>query len=108
MNSPSSVRRISECFIKPPPIPSNESNAICYLSPWDILMLSSHYIQNGESVGSSKWVRNKFDGQLTSCPGREGGGSINLEMCLPPTVMAVLESDDEFLNSVSLQTVSTF
>ncbi|KAI9106556.1 hypothetical protein K1719_022084 [Acacia pycnantha] len=46
MNSPSSVRRISECFIKPP-IPSNDSNPICYLSPWDILMLSSHYIQKG-------------------------------------------------------------
>ncbi|KAI9106991.1 hypothetical protein K1719_022519 [Acacia pycnantha] len=46
MNSPSSVRRISECFIKPP-IPSNDSKPICYLSPWDILMLSSHYIQKG-------------------------------------------------------------
>ncbi|KAI9070571.1 hypothetical protein K1719_047465 [Acacia pycnantha] len=46
MNSQPAVRRISECFIKPP-LPSNDSNPICYLSPWDLLMLSAHYIQKG-------------------------------------------------------------
>ncbi|TKY75045.1 acetyltransferase protein [Spatholobus suberectus] len=40
------VRRISECFVKPHR-PTEESNQICYLTPWDILMLSTHYIQKG-------------------------------------------------------------
>jgi len=40
------VRRISECLVKPHP--SNQvSNQICHLTPWDIVMLSTHYIQKG-------------------------------------------------------------
>ena len=43
MNSPAVLRR-SECFIKPHQ-PTKES--VCYLTPWDIAMLSAHYIQKG-------------------------------------------------------------
>ncbi|XP_027356367.1 uncharacterized acetyltransferase At3g50280-like [Abrus precatorius] len=40
------VHRVSECFIKPQHSPE-ESNQICYLTPWDIAKFSTHYIQKG-------------------------------------------------------------
>jgi hypothetical protein len=45
MDTPS-PELVSECFIKPYP-PIENSKQICYLAPWDIVMLSSHYIQKG-------------------------------------------------------------
>ncbi|KAI9106654.1 hypothetical protein K1719_022182 [Acacia pycnantha] len=62
----------------------------------------------GKALGVLSGYANKFDGKVTSYPGREGGGSIDLEMCLPPALMTALESDDEFINYVSVQTVSAF
>ncbi|KAK4279944.1 hypothetical protein QN277_011638 [Acacia crassicarpa] len=62
----------------------------------------------GKALGVRSGYANKFDGKVTSYPGREGGGSIDLEMCLSPAFMTALESDDEFINYVSLQTVSGF
>ncbi|KAK8684093.1 hypothetical protein V6N13_040130 [Hibiscus sabdariffa] len=44
---------------------------------------------------------NKFDGKVSSYPGREGGASIDLEVCLPPCSMDALESDEEFMASVT-------
>ena len=44
---------------------------------------------------------NKFDGQIAAFPGREGGGSIDLQVCLLPEVMELLESDEEFQQVVS-------
>ena len=44
---------------------------------------------------------NKFDGQIAAFPGREGGGSIDLEVGLLPEVMELLESDEEFQQVVS-------
>ncbi|MFS7951804.1 putative transferase [Helianthus anomalus] len=43
----------------------------------------------------------KFDGKVTSYPGREGRGSIDLEVCLLPENMAAFESDEEFLSIVN-------
>ncbi|CBI19493.3 unnamed protein product, partial [Vitis vinifera] len=40
------VRLISECFIKPK-FTSEETNEPCYLTPWDLAMLSVNYIQKG-------------------------------------------------------------
>ncbi|KAK7410047.1 hypothetical protein VNO78_00526 [Psophocarpus tetragonolobus] len=40
------VGSVSECLIKPLG-QADESNNICYLTPWDIAMLSMHYIQKG-------------------------------------------------------------
>ncbi|OAY84156.1 putative acetyltransferase [Ananas comosus] len=37
------VHTISTCTVKPPPRPRR----ICHLTPWDIAMLSAHYIQKG-------------------------------------------------------------
>ncbi|KAG1346456.1 hypothetical protein COCNU_06G002850 [Cocos nucifera] len=44
---------------------------------------------------------NKFDGKISAFPGREGGGSVELEVCLAPDTMAALLQDDEFMRYVS-------
>ncbi|KAL5074738.1 hypothetical protein RYX36_013722 [Vicia faba] len=56
----------------------------------------------GKALAVRSGYGNKFDGKITSYPGREGGGSIDLEVCLSPDKMMVLESDEEFMNSVSV------
>ncbi|KAI9106675.1 hypothetical protein K1719_022203 [Acacia pycnantha] len=40
----------------------------------------------GKALGVRSGYANKYDGKVTSYPGREGGGSIDLEICLPPGV----------------------
>ncbi|KAJ4966507.1 hypothetical protein NE237_018356 [Protea cynaroides] len=44
---------------------------------------------------------NKFDGKVSLYPGREGGGSVDLEVNLPAESMTALESDPEFMDAVS-------
>uniref|UniRef100_A0A2C9URA4 Uncharacterized protein n=1 Tax=Manihot esculenta TaxID=3983 RepID=A0A2C9URA4_MANES len=44
---------------------------------------------------------NKFDGKISAFPGREGGGSVDLEVTLSPETMAGIECDDEFMQYVS-------
>ncbi|XP_010256629.1 PREDICTED: BAHD acyltransferase DCR [Nelumbo nucifera] len=44
---------------------------------------------------------NKFDGKISAFPGREGGGSVDLEVCLAPETMEGLEKDSEFMQYVS-------
>lgn len=44
---------------------------------------------------------NKFDGKISAFPGREGGGSVDLEVVLSPETMAGIESDLEFMQYVS-------
>ncbi|XP_027368287.1 uncharacterized acetyltransferase At3g50280-like [Abrus precatorius] len=44
--STSAVQRVSECFIKPQK-PTKDSDETCYLTPWDLAMLSMQYIQRG-------------------------------------------------------------
>lgn len=44
---------------------------------------------------------NKFDGKISAFPGREGGGSVDLEVVLAPATMAGLENDAEFMQYVS-------
>ena len=46
MSTPPKIRYISECFIKPQ-YALEESKRPFYLSPWDLTMLSAHYIQKG-------------------------------------------------------------
>ncbi|KAG6499891.1 uncharacterized acetyltransferase At3g50280-like [Zingiber officinale] len=43
---------------------------------------------------------NKFDGKMSAFPGREGGGSVELEVCLAPETMATLLRDNEFMSYV--------
>ncbi|XP_059456641.1 uncharacterized acetyltransferase At3g50280 [Corylus avellana] len=44
---------------------------------------------------------NKFDGKISAFPGRESGGSVDLEVVLAAETMAVLEADSEFMQYVS-------
>ncbi|XP_061362818.1 BAHD acyltransferase DCR [Gastrolobium bilobum] len=45
---------------------------------------------------------NKFDGKISAFPGREGNGSVDLEVVLAPETMAGLENDMEFMQYVTL------
>ncbi|RDX96227.1 BAHD acyltransferase DCR, partial [Mucuna pruriens] len=44
---------------------------------------------------------NKFDGKISAFPGREGNGSVDLEVVLAPATMAGLENDMEFMQYVT-------
>ncbi|KAK4798533.1 hypothetical protein SAY86_030859 [Trapa natans] len=44
---------------------------------------------------------NKFDGKFSAFPGREGGGSTDIEVVLSPQTMASLEADQELMQYVS-------
>ncbi|XP_026663848.2 uncharacterized acetyltransferase At3g50280-like isoform X2 [Phoenix dactylifera] len=54
----------------------------------------------GKAVAARSGSANKFDGKVTSYSGWEGGGSVDLEICLVPESMSVLESDEEFRSAV--------
>ncbi|KMT11340.1 hypothetical protein BVRB_5g106730 [Beta vulgaris subsp. vulgaris] len=56
----------------------------------------------GKAVALRSGYANKFVGKVTSYEGYEGGGSVDLEICLPPDSMKALESDEEFMNAVCL------
>ncbi|KAK6943534.1 hypothetical protein RJ641_024636 [Dillenia turbinata] len=45
---------------------------------------------------------NKFDGKISAFPGREGNGSVDLEVVLKPETMSGLELDPEFMQYVSV------
>ncbi|KAK2445616.1 putative acetyltransferase [Trifolium repens] len=53
----------------------------------------------GKVLGVRTGYANKFDGKITSFPSQEGGGSIDLEVCLSPNKMMALETDEEFMSS---------
>ena len=79
-----------------------------FFDPYSVLMGSSpRFNKYGNEFGMGKAVAlrsgyaNKFDGKVSAYPGYEGGGSIDLEICLLPQNMANLESDLEFINSIS-------
>ncbi|GAA0149947.1 hypothetical protein LIER_08995 [Lithospermum erythrorhizon] len=44
---------------------------------------------------------NKFDGKISAFPGRDGNGSVDLEVVLAPSTMAGLELDLDFIQYVS-------
>ncbi|KAJ4826332.1 hypothetical protein Tsubulata_036912 [Turnera subulata] len=56
----------------------------------------------GKAVALRSGYANKFSGKVSAYPGHEGGGSVELEICLPPEIMTALESDKEFVDAVSL------
>ncbi|TXG52442.1 hypothetical protein EZV62_021611 [Acer yangbiense] len=51
----------------------------------------------GKAVTLRSGYANKWNGKVSSYPGQEGGGSVDLEVCLPPYLMHALESDEEFM-----------
>ncbi|KAK2391721.1 putative acetyltransferase [Trifolium repens] len=80
-----------------------------FFDPYTVMMGSSprfNMYGNEFGMGKALAVRsgyaNKFDGKITSYPGQEGGGSIDLEVCLSPNKMMALEADEEFISSTSM------
>lgn len=55
----------------------------------------------GKGLAVLSGYANKFDGKVTLYAGREGGGSMDLEVCLLPENMAVFESDEEIMSVVN-------
>jgi len=46
---------------------------------------------------------NKFDGKISAFPGRDGTGTVDLEVVLAPETMEALESDPEFTRYATCQ-----
>ncbi|XP_076959270.1 putative acetyltransferase At3g50280 [Bidens hawaiensis] len=55
----------------------------------------------GKAVAARSGCANKADGKITMFPGREGGGSMGVEVCLLPEYMMGLECDEEFINGLN-------
>ncbi|XP_020522838.1 BAHD acyltransferase DCR, partial [Amborella trichopoda] len=98
-----SVRAHLEVWMKAPR-PYHLSN----FDPFSIVVGSSPRFpmyQNDFGWGIPLAVRsgnaNKFDGKISAYQGREGEGSMDMEVCLAPQVMTALESDQEFLAAVT-------
>ncbi|XP_016487443.1 putative acetyltransferase At3g50280 [Nicotiana tabacum] len=79
-----------------------------FFDPCSIMMGSSpRFDMYGNEFGLGKGVAlrsgyaNKFDGKVSLYQGIEGDGSMDLEVCLLPEFMASLESDEEFIDSLS-------
>ncbi|PON65049.1 Transferase [Parasponia andersonii] len=53
----------------------------------------------GKAVAIRSGYANKFDGKISGYPGHEGGGSIDLEICLLTATMCALECDKEFMEA---------
>ncbi|GMN37722.1 hypothetical protein TIFTF001_007047 [Ficus carica] len=77
--------------------------------PYSVMMGSSpRFNKYGSEFGMGKALAlrsgyaHKFDGKVSCYPGREGGGSIDLEMCLLPDTMCALENDTEFMEAAGL------
>ncbi|KAG6596358.1 BAHD acyltransferase DCR [Cucurbita argyrosperma subsp. argyrosperma] len=59
----------------------------------------------GRPIAVRSGRANKFDGKISAFPGRDGNGSIDLEIVLSPETMAGLERDPDFMQYVSTTTV---
>ncbi|KAI4353240.1 hypothetical protein L6164_002205 [Bauhinia variegata] len=55
----------------------------------------------GKPLAVRSGKANKFDGKISAFPGREGNGSVDLEVVLAPETMAGLENDMEFMQYVT-------
>lgn len=56
----------------------------------------------GKALAVRSGFANKTEGKIMFFPGRESGGSIDLEICLSSQSMGCLESDKDFMQTVSL------
>nr|GEY60133.1 uncharacterized acetyltransferase At3g50280-like [Tanacetum cinerariifolium] len=54
----------------------------------------------GKGLAVLSGYANKFDGKVTLYEGREGGGSMDLEVCMLPENMDCFECDEEFMSLV--------
>ncbi|KAF8693957.1 hypothetical protein HU200_038602 [Digitaria exilis] len=56
----------------------------------------------GAPVAVRSGAGNKLDGVVTVYQGHEGGGSIGVEVCMSPEVLARLDADGEFMEAVHM------
>ncbi|KAI3821186.1 hypothetical protein L1987_08745 [Smallanthus sonchifolius] len=56
----------------------------------------------GKAVAARSGCTNKLDGKITMYPGREGGGSMDVEVCLLPEYMKNIESDEELMSALMM------
>lgn len=54
-------------------------------------------------VAARSGLMNKTDGLMTMYPGREGGGSIDVEVCLLPEYMIDFQCDEEFNSAYQVE-----
>ncbi|KAK1407594.1 hypothetical protein QVD17_39214 [Tagetes erecta] len=54
----------------------------------------------GKAVAARSGLMNKSDGGVTMYPGREGDGSMDVEVCLLPGYMVDLECDEELISAL--------
>ena len=54
----------------------------------------------GKAVAARSGGANKCDGRITMFPGRNGGGSMDVEVSLLPEYMMDLVNDHEFINAL--------
>ncbi|KAK1407586.1 hypothetical protein QVD17_39206 [Tagetes erecta] len=55
----------------------------------------------GKAVAARSGCTNKRDGKITMFPGRESGGSMELEVCLFPEYMKNIECDGELMSALA-------
>ncbi|KAJ0640430.1 putative shikimate O-hydroxycinnamoyltransferase [Helianthus annuus] len=55
----------------------------------------------GKAVAVRSGCTNKCDGKITVQPGREGGGSMDVELCLMPECMKNIQSDQELMSALT-------
>nr|GMC56055.1 uncharacterized acetyltransferase At3g50280-like [Ipomoea batatas] len=79
-----------------------------FFDPYSVMMGSSPRFDMysvefgmGKAVAIRSGYANKFDGKVSLYPGVEGGGSMDLEICLSPQSMGALESDMAFMDTVA-------
>ncbi|KAH7845321.1 hypothetical protein Vadar_000594 [Vaccinium darrowii] len=104
-HSAAAVREWVEKWMEHPVI--NTRGPALY-NPYGLLISSSprfRMYENEFGMGKAVAIRsgfaNKLDGKVMFYPGYEGGGSMDLEVNLPPETMAALESDGEFMDGLN-------
>ncbi|KAI7732268.1 hypothetical protein M8C21_024453 [Ambrosia artemisiifolia] len=55
----------------------------------------------GKAVATRSGCANKADGKITMFPGKDGGGSMGVEVCLLPEYMMAMEYDEEFISALN-------
>ncbi|KAH7846607.1 hypothetical protein Vadar_015998 [Vaccinium darrowii] len=103
-HSDSAVREWVEKWIEDPVI---YKHGPAQYNPYSIMISSSprfRMYENEFGMGKAVAIRsgyaNKSDGKVMFYPGYEGGGSMDLEINLPPATMVALESDGEFMDGL--------
>lgn len=103
----SKIREYFDNYVKAPFVGQTGSSSAFYKPNSVLIAGSPRFAMYGPEFGFGKAVAvlagyaNKDDGKITANPGRGGGGSVDLEVCLKPDIMKALELDEEFMSFAS-------